>query len=259
METTTPNPNVKKCAYERCGKEFTPLKSNKKYCTDSCRARDSQRRQALNETGGNPTQVNAPGQTVFMSAPLFDKPAPKAEISAPRGLDFSTQYVFDSQKKEIDRWEKAYNEEREKRKKLSEEKQKIEKELSDLKTDQRISELSKPGGLAGFMENAFVKELAPHVAPVLAGIMARVLTPATPIVPTGGEVVNDETAAWVNAQSAEVQNSLRALIHEIAKQGESEKVMQAIERLRNILSKNQVFSNSTVGNGPVRGSGTFGM
>jgi hypothetical protein len=202
--------------------------------------------------------VSTPGAAPL---PLFDKPAPKAEISQPKALDFHVQYVFDAQKKEIDRWEKAYNEEREKRKKIFEEKEKLAKELLDLRTDIKVAEAGKPNGLSGFMENPFMKELAPHLAPVLAGLATKILSPGA-MVTVGADQPQDETALWVNAQPPAVQSALRALIHEVARFEKPETILQVIERLRNIVAKNQPFTASggtQVNNGPVKSSGTFGI
>jgi hypothetical protein len=251
----TTTENSKKCAFPPCNNTISASKNNKKYCSEGCRNKHGhQNRMVQTQT------VITPGTT-----PLpFDKPAPKAEITAPKGVDFHVQYVFDAQKKEIERFENFYKEEREKRKKLFEEKEKLAKELQDLKTDLRIAEAGKPNGLSGFMENPFIKELAPHMGPVLAGIVAKALSPAAPPMVVDG--VPDETAMWVNAQPAEVQSALRQLIHEIAKFGKPENILHVIDRMKNIIAKNQPFnagnnntSGTQVNNGPMKSSAAFGI
>lgn len=247
---------LKTCEHKPCSKQFEANRKDKKYCSQACRTKDSLLRAQVNSSPGSPTEV----QTPKPQAELFDKPVPRMEISKPEGLNFQMQYVFDSQKKEIERWEKQFNEEREKRKKLAEEKAKLATELAELKTDQRIAEYAKPSGLAGFMDNPLIKEMSPHIGPVLAGIVERMLTPAPAIAPTTIDGVTDETAQWVTAQPAGVQNALRTLIAEVAKLAEPEKIIAALERFKNQLQKTTGGAPFIVNGGTVRATGSgFGM
>jgi hypothetical protein len=227
---------MKLCKFKPCSKEFEPKTKRAEYCSGSCRAQDSVLRKATGLTGVSPV--------------IKTETSLKAmEIAKPTGMDLQTQYVFDSQKKEIDRWEKAYNDERTRRKAVEADKAKVAEELATLKTDKMIAEQSKPSGLAGVMENPLVSALMPHVGPALGNVLAKIMENTMLPKQMQGAPESDPAGEWVMKQPLEVQNGLRNLIGKLADLETPDKVLQALERFKNQLDHTKP---NTSGSGPLK-------
>lgn len=212
------------CAYPPCSKEFEPKTKRAKYCSGSCRAKNSVLRRVEEGSLSATPKPITPKPEVTMD---------RHEIPKPAGLDIHAQYVITAQEKEISRWEKAYQEERTRRKEVEKEKAKVAEELATLKTDQLIAQKSKPSGLDGIMENPMIQAIMPHAGAAIGEWVKLKLIGKNPQI---GGLEADPAALWISEQSEEVQNALRALVNELAKLDSPEKVLHALGLFKNQLA-----------------------
>lgn len=250
---------------EHCEKEFEGT-ARAKFCSSTCRHKAWEKSHGLGNTGATQTQSTS---TTTATQPK----TVRASIPVPTGLDPQSQVIFSMLQKDSDRWEEKYKEEKSESKKIREEKEKLEKELADLKHANEIASMKhtqeldsvrneKPSGLAGLADHPMVKELMTHLGPPLGELATfgvRKMTGGPPAM-LGDAQELDETAQWVQSQSAETQQALRNLIAQLS-QLQDEKVIQAsIVRLISVLQGNAMNANR--GNGQPRtamnGTGTFG-
>lgn len=191
------------------------------------------------------TQIN-----MFPSLPpkktfLDEKEPPRASIPKPGAMDIHTQWVFENQRKEIDRWENAFNQEREARKKEHDEADKLRTELAELKTDRKIREIEsehkKPSGLQGFTSTVESLLANEHIAPHIGAILGKLLGTGGAMgqLPAGVDEQAQQAAMqiinWYGAQQADVQTNFNELINAIATQVKPDQLAPTLLRLVNVI------------------------
>lgn len=185
---------------------------------------------------------------------LENKQPPRMDISKPAAQDIHTQWVFESQRKEIDRWEKAYHDEVAARKKLHEENDKLRSDLAELKTDVRIKKMEdehrKPSGLQGFTSSMEGFLNNPHIGPHIGALVGKILGTVTGQL---GAPSSDETAqaaqqimGWYQTQSHDVQQAFNDLINGIAGV-EPARLPQVLRQMVNSINANQPVMKATMG------------
>lgn len=144
-----------KCGYVGCSKEFE-AREGKKYCCGSCRAKASVYNKTQHTLGNIPAQETTPKQFGFK--PSFNMPT-----------DPASAFIIEQLKKERDRWESEYREEKATAKKLKEEKEALEKKIMTMENDQRIAQIenAKPSGLNGLLETPGGQKLLEICAPMI--------------------------------------------------------------------------------------------
>lgn len=207
-----PKPEKEKQECPECGNEFTS-RSNKTYCSNSCRSKASMRRKF-----STPNNMISNSNEGYM--PL-------------NGLNPQSQYIIKHQEKEIQRWEDKYRDEQKKREKVEADNQKLRDELAEIKLDKKLSENAKPSGLSGFMESTFMQQIAPHIAPVIGEIARNIVLPIT--TGNGMEGLNG-IVQWLSGQSEEYQQQFFAMVQELSKIENPELALSTISKIKNFLT-----------------------
>lgn len=225
-----------KCNLPSCQHEFEPRKG-KIYCSNTCRSKASiiknaglgnlvpAQKEKENEPTRKPMQVDSP---VLSQLPVH------------------AQFIIDQLKKETQRWETDFKEEREARKKLKEENRDLRNQLAEMKTEQKIKaieeEHKKPGALEGILDSP----LGQHLGPALGKLAERFVdaipmnagaATLTQVAGVSGEQNEQVTqiSNWYIAQPAEVQEVFYKLVNDMAgKQPDELKIkMKYIKNLLN--------------------------
>lgn len=153
-----------KCNLPSCSKEFAPRKG-KIYCSNTCRSKAS-----IIKTSGLGNLVQTEIKKEDASTP---KASPAIDHSVMNQMPAHAQFIIRQLEKESDRWEKAYNEQKKKRSDLIEQLTKIQTELAELKTEQKINSIEqehkKPGALQGILDSP----LGQHIGPALGKLAER--------------------------------------------------------------------------------------
>ena len=257
---------IKTCINPNCKKEFNSRRSIIKYCSVACsnQHKADKIKTALSGLKGPVTDA---------APELFPKPAPVAEVKKektkvvmddvpartkttlmpPGNMDLQTQFVFTMLNKEVDRFEDAAKEQKQKAEKLLAENEKLREELAQLKTDQRIAEIesehAKPGGLQGFtqslsglLDNQFI---GPVIADTIRGFMGggmRALATQPGADQLSETVV--EVLQWFSAQDATVQASFQQLVKALNAVQDKTRIPDLITRLVNIVSNGSTIVRS---------------
>jgi hypothetical protein len=191
---------IKHC--EHCTKDFEAKRTDKRFCSASCRSKASIISRAhLGETPGS-------------AAPA--KPARMELDTKIPGTDVRTQYVIDSLTREVDRFEKQYNSETAESKRLRDEVASLKEIIVGMKTDAKIAEIegTKKSALEGLGENPIVLKILEHAGPAI-GAMAMKLVEgnAAPqmqgIDPSNPGVI---FLQWLSQKNEAVQRSVLALL-----------------------------------------------
>lgn len=165
------------------------------------------------------TQSQDPAQT-------FTEPKQHRDLSIPSGLSPTALFIIDNLKEQRDDWKSEWREEREARRKLLSEKERLEKELRDFKHDRELSDIrnEKPSGLSGLMESPVMKELTPHIGPAIgeflmgiakvgtskmAGMSVPGAAPGMAGVPTD---IMSATASWLSQVSEPTQQAFMQMM-----------------------------------------------
>lgn len=229
METTEPEVTIKRtCELPGCSVEFTPNDSKQKYCTTAHRNKHLylKKKNAGASMGNivNPESAQSQSQE---SAQAFTEPKQHKDLSIPSGLSPTALFIIDNLKEQRDDWKAEWREEREARRKLLAEKERLEKEIRDFRHERELSDIrnEKPSGLSGLMESPVMKELTPHIGPALGeflmGIakvgtskMAGMGTPV-PGAPGMAGVPTDimsATASWLSQVSEQTQQAFMQMM-----------------------------------------------
>lgn len=233
METNEPEVVIKRtCALSSCGKEFTPTDSKQKYCCTAHRNKaiyekkksmgsfvdaDAAQSSAQNDSA----QKNPPAQT-------FTEPKQHRDLAIPSGLSPTAVFIIDNLKEQRDDWKAEWKEEREARRKLLAEKERLEKEIRDFKHERELADIrnEKPSGLNGLMESPVMKELSPHIGPAIGEFLmgiakvgtSKIAGMAPPPVP-GAEGLSgvsadimSATASWLSQLSEETQRAFMQMM-----------------------------------------------
>lgn len=224
------------CALPSCGKEFEPPKfaTSQKYCSPAC-TREAKK---LRVKGGlNPDDDSGSEQPELFTQP---KPTPSAakKTESPSSNSISlgailhdlppaARFIIMEQEKQNTRLTVELKEEKEARKKDAELIAKQDKELNEIKQDNKLNGLIAENKGPDFLEGLLNNE---HMGPVIAGL-AQKLVDAIPapgsILPaanlTGAQEVpeNLRTQAaqivdWFAKQEPEVQQVFFALVSDMA-------------------------------------------
>lgn len=237
-ETKTDQPELeikRKCGYSRCNVMFVPHDSSHKYCCDSHRALASRERRRSNI--GNVSNANEATSDATPREPYFQPPTPKRDLPVPDGLSVSARFIIDNLKEQRDDWKRYWQEEREARKKLQDDRDRIERELKDYKHEVQLKEIreAKPSGLQGLTEGPMAPFIGPAIQEVLTGA-AKMLTarmapgqgaPA-PGTFSGLEGPAAETmsmvASWLSSSAPEIQTLFADLMQSVIGAVESEQI-----------------------------------
>ena len=230
----------KTCGF--CGNKFEAQSAKAKYCCDA------HRNAAWYKAGGKKGNLSGPDQSETHNPTIMSH----TEIEKPPGLDFNTQYIFDLQKKEIQRWEDSANEFRKKFETVKDAKDLLEKEFEKYKNEKQIEAIKgeKPSGLQGLAESPFIQQLMPDIGPALGQLMSRAIAPG-PGSPAGP---GDPVAEAVIQQPEEVQNAFRELLNLLMTYQTPQNILSVIGKIKNLLK-----SGSTVHSNTFNPTGTFGM
>lgn len=240
METTQPTPTY---TCKQCGTDFTPQYSmmqhriDTKFCCDDHRKQwNAEHRKPRKPALGNtqPTQPATSQATTFIDTPLPKLPAPTLPANAD---STSAQFMLQWLAKDRDRYETAYNNERELRKKLRDEKERLEKEFEKYKFDQQIEKISnsKPGGLSGLSENPLVMKLIDHVGPALGKIAERLAEPGAPQLAGAENNAALSFAQWLATKQPDTQQYLIKMLNALAMLPDEATLIQRISQIESIV------------------------
>lgn len=237
-----------KCLH--CGNDFNSVTRKAKFCSDACRNRYYREQQSA--AAAQVKHLNGTSSPINGTVPEPPAPAPMSPViketfaQATAALTPAAQLMFEMLKKEAQRWEDAYNKERDARKKLKEVNEQLRNELAEIKTDIKIKEIEskKPSGLNGFLENPLVRELAPHVGQALGKIIERMMTPGA-LEGTAGQLdaqVN-EIITWIGALPESDRNNLYEILTAFASAQSDQARSQMIERIKNLVKNGTTIQN----------------
>ena len=266
--------NTKKCELSSCENEFALNKfaPHQRFCGVKCKRKWDREKSKLGAT-----PADQPGQSALFQkqatpkTPLSVKAKEEKEevrkrtpIAPPAGMDISTQFVYNLQNKEIDRWEDAYREERSKRKKAKEELEKVRHELAELKTDSKIKtiedEYKRPSGLDGLTDKFTSLLDNPNIGPHIGQFIGNLINGGGAAQLQGPAIEDPETQQaaidivnWYALQEKTTQQAFRGLVSMIETVQDPGKVGELIGRLLNVAK-----GGSTI-NTPHKATGTAGM
>jgi hypothetical protein len=227
METTEPEVTIKRtCALPSCSSEFEPKDSKQKYCCTSHRNKHLyEKKKSMGSSMGN--IVNPEAQQAAEPSQAFTEPKQHRDLAVPSGLSPTAVFIIDNLKEQRDDWKAEWKEEREARRKLLAEKERLEKEIRDIKHEQQLSEIrnDKPSVLNGLMQSDVMKELTPHIGPAIGEFLmgiAKVGTSklagmaAVPGAPGGMSGTSPDimsaTASWLSKVSEPTQQAFMQMM-----------------------------------------------
>jgi len=229
-----------------CGTEFTPssFHPNAKFCSVVCREKSrNQKRKA--ERLGNINQLPLTESTNQQPA-SNPKPEPKetpikkVDIAIPNTLGDSATFIIKMVERDRDRFEKLYDSERATRKKLKEDKEKLEKEISDLKQSHELEKIAnaKPTGLAGLSDNPLVNKLIDHIGPALGKLAERMAEPAAPQmagIPGGEQNPAVAFANWLATKTPGTQEYILKMLMALSQLPNEDVLIQRIAQIEQIV------------------------
>lgn len=235
MEEPT-QPTTKTC--KQCSTDFTPRYSMMLHRVDTKFCCDDHRTQ-WNATHRKPRlgniQVDRPATSSQPAS--IEPPMPKAITPViPAGLSDSAQFMVQWLAKDRDRYETLFNSERELRKKLRDEKDKLEKEFEKYKYEQQLEKISnsKPSGLQGISENPLVLKLAEHAGPALGKILERLADPTPQLAgPENNAALG--FAQWLATKQPETQQYIMKMLSALAQLPDEATLMQRISQIESIV------------------------
>ncbi len=178
---------------KHCGKEMT-ARSKKQYCSGSCRAKASVVRSL-----GNIPQVKTQDFAIRSSSPSY----------TPQH-DPASAFIIDQLKSERDRWKKEYDEERATAKKLKEKNEELEKKITSIENEHRISaiESAKPSGLNGILKTEAGSKLIEMCAPLIQRMLEPQPAPAQMTGTDGHQSPAAMFEGWFNKLSMPTQQTV---------------------------------------------------
>lgn len=185
----------RKCAYPPCSVELDGSRPNKKYCCGSHRSMHSVLRNHGN-LGAMDDEIEK-DLPEKKSASVSSKKS-VFETDSMSELPVHARFMIRQLEKEVDRWEKLYNEQKVTAQKFLEKKDAIQKELDELKNEEKIRTLSKPSGLDGIMQSPLIEQLMPHIGPSLGKYLDRMIeAQGTPKAIAGIENLDEQTRSMM--------------------------------------------------------------
>lgn len=230
-----------------CGTEFTPssFHPNAKFCSVVCREKSrNQKRKA--ERLGNINQLplteptsNEQPKTINQQ-PAKETPIKKVDIAIPNSLGDSATFIIKMVERDRDRFEKLYDSERATRKKLKEDKEKLEKEISDLKQSHELEKIAnaKPTGLAGLSDNPLVNKLIDHIGPALGKLAERMTEPAAPQmagIPGGEQNPAVAFANWLATKQPGTQEYILKMLLALSQVPDENVLIQKIAQIEQMV------------------------
>lgn len=227
------------CMY--CGGEFNSVTRKARFCSDLCRNRYYRQK----ASGAEQKQLNGTGPANGIgTVPEVPQPAPRSPViketfsQATGDLSPAAQLMFQMLKKEAERWEDAYNKERDARKKLKEVNEQLRQKLAEIQTDIKIKEIEskKPSGLNGFLENPLVQQLAPHVGQALGKVIERLMTPALEGATSGQpDAQVTEIINWIGELPQDDRDAIYEILSAFAAAPSNEARSEMIARIKNLV------------------------
>ena len=238
---------TKQCRH--CGNDFQSHRNHATFCSKSCRSAYGHEQRKLNGT-----DTGAVNKTTVQGE-IFSKPTqpPKAaQVQIMSTLPPAAALMVDLIRKESDRWETAYNKEREARHALKAANEKLRNELAEIKTDIRIKEIEskKPGGLDGVMENPMFQQV---VIPALGKLVDRFVSGPMQIGSADGqldgEARNQLTSinAWYATLEPAEQDALYQILTTFANAPTPEQRLELINRIKNLVQNGSTITNAPTG------------
>lgn len=248
METTEPEVTIKRtCELPGCSVEFTPNDSKQKYCSTAHRNKHLYIKKKNRGTMGNIIDSESAQSPPQQPAQTFTEPKQHRDLAIPSGLSPTALFIIDNLKEQRDDWKAEWREEREARRKLLGEKERLEKEIRDFRHERELSDIrnEKPSVLNGLMESPVMKELTPHIGPALGEFLmgiAKVGTskmagmgspiPGAPGVAGVPTDIMSATASWLSQVSEPTQQAFMQMMTPIMSMDEQE----AMYYLSNIIN-----------------------
>lgn len=268
----------KKCL--ECGDSFLAKLSTKKTCSDRCRWIYNSKIRQANALGGTEKPLEPepePKPITPLTTPLpsigSDSMPKPMTISSPKNMDIHTQYVFDSQRKEIDRWENAFRDEKVRRQKLKEENDKLRNELAEIKTNNRIRDIEashedKPSMLGGLVQGlvsdpATLEKIMPHVTNFLGTVMTMFKggTPSAPLVglaPGEENNLGEHIKVWYASQSENVQKTFYEMLVVFSMVKDPAQLHQMLVKILSLLKTGSAMGGGMAGmNGRASAAANF--
>ena len=204
----TPQVIRKKALFTRCcdecGKEYQAAQKNSKFCSDICRVRNHKK---------NPKTADSAGQVV---------PVEKAkDVSIPSpiitGVSPQLQIAIGLLQENAKRWETEFREERDLRKKVEAERDKLKEQLVETENKHRLEgiENEKPSVFERVL-GSLPEPIVNHLAPVLGEIAKKLL------IPGGGEA---QAIAGVEGQLDQAQLEFLQWIAQLPEQAQQKVVI----------------------------------
>lgn len=222
---------------KQCGTEFEPRYSAILHRSDTVYCSDAHRREHRGTLGNIAPQQSTPQQKQLPETPMK-----KAEIAVPNGLGENANFIIKMVERDRDRFEEAYKEERTTRKKLKEEKEKIEKQFAEFKQQTELEKISslKPTGLAGLGENPLVNKLidgiAPHIGPSVGKWLERMMEPGAPGTQLAGGNNNAIAfAQWLETQTPGTQEYILKLLLALSQIPNENDLIQRIAQIESLV------------------------
>lgn len=218
-EVTNDRPKkVRNCGYEPCGKEYTYTLESSRFCSGKCRVAWNKEEKLKNATV--PLAPMAKG---------FDMQGLAGLQQALFAIPPHAQMMIDHHKKEADRWETVYNDEKKKRESAEQQ----YKELKD--TTERAD---KPKGLQGFVQSN--QEICLELVKTFGPTINKIMESKAPAQIAGAPDVDENAKLfleWLPKNSADTQGALWKLIQTLS-QLEEPKLVFAISNILNYLNGN---------------------
>jgi hypothetical protein len=249
-DTNTNTVTTRKCASAECSNEFSPARSDQRFCSDKCRSAHTR---YLKKNGLNPeprkAQSSPSSQQQFTPAPMVSAGIGKIDI--PDNMPLQAQWVMKQQDREIDRLTGENQKLVSKCEQITTERDKLRDDIAELKTENKIRDIENakptglnglfPSGLEGFLNN-------PHIAPVVAALMGKILNVSSPPgvdAPTENDAVS-ALLNWINSQPEEVQQSFGELMSLIVPM-EGDKVASILKQMINLVKNGSAMHQQSQG------------
>jgi hypothetical protein len=216
---------------DECGKPYQALKKSSKYCGSTCRAIASVKRKITLGSATNDTEKENP----------ITKRDP---VQVPPNTDFAAQFVINQQAKEIDRFERLYNDERTAKKDLRKKYEELKDLLAKNEFEQKLAAAATPtkGTLEGLLEHPMAGQLLQHIGPAIGELsmnMVKKATAAKEAVPQALGGANEDTVwghftEWLGQQPEDVQRYVGELMNAFT-QIQGVEVLQKLYQVRELI------------------------
>jgi hypothetical protein len=237
METIAPEATQQKgftreC--KQCKKEYSAVLQTSKFCSGACRAKWNK----LNPKSVEDKEVSLVKKesTQAVPAPIFS------------GLSPQMQIAVNLLQKESDRWEAAFKEERDLRKKAEQDRDSFKEKLRDTEHKQVLDgiENEKPSmleRLLGSMPAPFIEQLAPVVGRLAGLIVPGQGQAALPMAGVEGQLdnVQIQILQWIASLPEELQKQVLTVISTLM-QMQPQDITITINKILNLLKNGSTIN-----------------